>query len=98
VCWWHMEGGKVLANPRVPPPPRTKWTRRVPHPVLIGHAASGGATYRVRGAGAAHAPATSRGLRVALITLCFVLCCLFCSPSPGAGSGRARRHRDRVRR
>jgi hypothetical protein len=24
----------------VPPPPRTKWTRRVPHPVLIGHAAS----------------------------------------------------------
>jgi hypothetical protein len=24
----------------VPPPLRTKWTRRVPHPVLIGHAAS----------------------------------------------------------
>jgi hypothetical protein len=24
---------------RPPPPPRTKWTRRVPHPVLIGHAA-----------------------------------------------------------
>jgi hypothetical protein len=23
---------------RRPPPPRTKWTRRVPHPVLIGHA------------------------------------------------------------
>ena len=23
-----------------PPPPRTKWTRRVTHPVLIGHAAS----------------------------------------------------------
>ena len=23
-----------------PPPPRTEWTRRVPHPVLIGHAAS----------------------------------------------------------
>ena len=23
-----------------PPPPRTRWTRRVPHPVLIGHAAS----------------------------------------------------------
>jgi hypothetical protein len=23
-----------------PPPPRTKWTRRVPHPVLIGHASS----------------------------------------------------------
>jgi len=26
--------------PPAPPPPRTKWTRRVPHPVLIGHAAS----------------------------------------------------------
>jgi hypothetical protein len=25
---------------RSAPPPRTKWTRRVPHPVLIGHAAS----------------------------------------------------------
>ena len=24
----------------LPPPSRTKWTRRVPHPVLIGHAAS----------------------------------------------------------
>ena len=24
----------------ISPPPRTKWTRRVPHPVLIGHAAS----------------------------------------------------------
>ena len=24
----------------LPAPPRTKWTRRVPHPVLIGHAAS----------------------------------------------------------
>ena len=23
---------------RAPPPPRTKWTRRAPHPVLIGHA------------------------------------------------------------
>jgi hypothetical protein len=23
-----------------PPPPRTKWTRRVPHPVLNGHAVS----------------------------------------------------------
>jgi len=26
--------------PSPPPPSRTKWTRRVPHPVLIGHAAS----------------------------------------------------------
>ena len=26
--------------PPPPPPSRTKWTRRVPHPVLIGHAAS----------------------------------------------------------
>ena len=27
-------------SPPPPPRPRTKWTRRVPHPVLIGHAAS----------------------------------------------------------
>ena len=25
----------------LPPPPRTKWTRRVPQPVLIGHAGRG---------------------------------------------------------
>ena len=31
---------EVLAQLPSPPPPRTKWTRRVPHPVLIGHAAS----------------------------------------------------------
>ena len=30
----------VLAAMRPPTPPRTKWTRRVPHPVPIGHAAS----------------------------------------------------------
>ena len=31
---------RPLAPPPPPPPhPRTKWTRRVPHPVLIGHAA-----------------------------------------------------------
>jgi hypothetical protein len=28
------------ASPPPPTPPRTKWTRRVPHSVLIGHAAS----------------------------------------------------------
>jgi tRNA A37 threonylcarbamoyltransferase TsaD len=33
-----------------PPPPRTEWTRRVPHPVLIGHASFLG------GAGGAGAP------------------------------------------
>jgi hypothetical protein len=34
------------ARRRVPPPPsRTKWTRRVPHPVLSGHAASSLAEY-----------------------------------------------------
>jgi len=31
---------KAVAAPNPPPPPGTKWTRRVPHPVLIGHAAS----------------------------------------------------------
>jgi len=32
------DGGSPIEVP--PPPPRTKWTRRVLHPVLIGHAAS----------------------------------------------------------
>ena len=33
-------GGVRRAHEAVlPPPPRTKWTRRVPHPILIGHAA-----------------------------------------------------------
>ena len=31
----------VGVRPAVPPPLRTKWTRRVPHPVLIGHALRG---------------------------------------------------------
>ena len=29
----------IQVRPPPPPRPRTKWTRRVPHPVLIGHAA-----------------------------------------------------------
>jgi hypothetical protein len=35
-----------------PPPPRTKWTRRVPHPVLIRHASVGraGRHYSTRAA------------------------------------------------
>ena len=35
-----LEGLGVAEAKVAPPPPRTKWTRRVPHPVLIGHAAS----------------------------------------------------------
>ena len=31
---------KRAGSPPPPPPSRTKWTRRVPRPVLIGHAAS----------------------------------------------------------
>jgi len=47
--WFHSITSAVLfastcaARPPhapLPPPPCTKWTRRVPHPVLIGHAAS----------------------------------------------------------
>jgi len=41
------DGGAPL-----PPPPRTKWTRRVLHPVLIGHAASSGRRGRGRAGGA----------------------------------------------
>ena len=41
----HQEGGvsgvrTVSLPPPTPHPPRTMWTRRVPHPVLTGHAAS----------------------------------------------------------
>ena len=44
--WSHCSGGtrtpswssSQAAPPPPLPPPRTKWTRRVPHPVLIGHA------------------------------------------------------------
>jgi hypothetical protein len=32
--------GPAVVREPPPRPPRTKWTRRVPHPVLIGHAAS----------------------------------------------------------
>ena len=41
-----VPSGQVLSfdvpKTRAPPPPplRTKWTRRVPHPVLIGHVSS----------------------------------------------------------
>ena len=34
------EEGTAGGNPPPPLPSRTTWTRRVPHPVLIGHAAS----------------------------------------------------------
>ena len=37
-CGVGTKLGKVALPP--PPSPRTKWTRRVPHPVPIGHAAS----------------------------------------------------------
>jgi len=37
----HGIDAQLLRAPAAPrPPSRTKWTRRVPHPVLIGHAAS----------------------------------------------------------
>ena len=35
-----LDGVPGVATPPSPPPPRNMWTRRVPHPVLIGHAAS----------------------------------------------------------
>jgi hypothetical protein len=45
------------AAPRPPPPPsRTKWTRRVPHPVLIGHAASLPRTSTAAPRSGGHAP------------------------------------------
>ena len=41
-CADAAAGGRTIAQTAaaVPPPLRTNWTRRVSHPVLIGHAAS----------------------------------------------------------
>ena len=39
ACRVLAPGRALCATLRNPPPPRTKWTRRVPHPVQIGHAA-----------------------------------------------------------
>ena len=36
----YTHGSLGLSVKAPPRPPRTKWTRRVPHPILIGHAAS----------------------------------------------------------
>ena len=55
---------RCARQPSAPPPPRTKWTRRVPHPVLIGHAASlGGARETARVAQGDTSPAGARGAR-----------------------------------
>ena len=54
--------GPQRATPPPPPPPRpprTKWTRRVPHPVLIGHAASLGRYAVARGSRLAAGPPRS---------------------------------------
>jgi hypothetical protein len=53
---------------RPPPPSRTKWTRRVPHPVLIGHAASLTPS-DLKGEGAGHYlfEAARRGVWVAFV-------------------------------
>ena len=37
---WRSAKHRAAAAAPAPPHPRTKWTRRVPPPVLIGHAAS----------------------------------------------------------
>jgi hypothetical protein len=62
---------ELRVRPAPRPPPRTKWTRRVPHPVLIGHVASlrGGRTEASRGAerGRARSQRTNRTRRVRLV-------------------------------
>ena len=46
VAFTHLAVSTTLVSERTsslfpPPPPRTKWTRRVPHPVLTGHVSPG---------------------------------------------------------
>jgi hypothetical protein len=50
---WSCEQRRELRSAQRPPPPRTKLTRRVPHPVLIGHAASPTPYYGRAGRGGA---------------------------------------------
>ena len=40
VAGFGGEAAALVCAPPLSPPHRTKWTRRIPHPVLIGHAAS----------------------------------------------------------
>jgi hypothetical protein len=44
----RVRRGTAAGGGPPPSPPRTKWTRRVPHPVLTGHAAGGGPARRGR--------------------------------------------------
>jgi hypothetical protein len=41
---WYKQQFEQASVP--PPPSRTKWTRRVPHPVLIGHSTSSSSSRR----------------------------------------------------
>ena len=65
----ELAAGVQIVPPPPPPPFRTKWTRRVLHPVLIGHAAEsrrragGGRADRARGHGVGCAAVARRGAR-----------------------------------
>jgi len=52
LCFHAASCGAAGGDVSVPPPSRTKWTRRVPHPVLIGHAGAAGGAVSVPAAAA----------------------------------------------
>jgi hypothetical protein len=60
TCFPRLHRGSALTSlpcsTVLPPSPRTKWTRRVPHPVLIGHDASHPAAARPAAASGCGAP------------------------------------------
>jgi hypothetical protein len=53
-----------------PPPPRTKWTRRVPHPVLIGHDVSVRTAHEARTNCGLPAPARRQFFALRFVTVC----------------------------
>jgi len=78
-------------NERPPPPaPRTKWTRRVPHPVLIGHAASLTKTNEMQGWEDMAAGAEGRGRGSARVRKTYGVRDAACPISTGCGTRRVR--------
>jgi len=75
-----------------PPPPRTKWTRRVPHPVLIGHAASLSQVYYVALARSNAAALGAQGETLQTLVDLATAEEGYATPPPSVSGTRARAH------